>query len=535
MSDAAPFGKYFLGDKIATGGMAEIYLAKLLGPGGFEKQLVIKQISPALSNERQFVELFVAEAKTLVSLSHGNIVPVYELGQVGDTYFIAMEFVDGPTLAGLEIALEARGQRMAPAMAAYVVAELCKGLDYAHRKGDGLIHRDLSPRNVMVSREGEVKLVDFGLAVAAASAPTTRRADRPAGSFPYMSPEQVRQEALDPRSDIFSAGVILWELLTGLDLFARDTDDGTLAAVLEAEIAPPSLVRDGVPDELERIAMRALERDSARRWESAGAMGTALSRYAYSVSVLSTPADLARLVARVCPPEARKAAQAEDEDGGVKTAPREEDALRTKPMARRMVKTFAASEAFEGVLKNATPAIPFPAIVGPVPGDREGDRDRDRDRARARARGRARVWIGLAVVAAVLAAGALMWRRGHRETTAVVAIDAGAVVVAPIAIDAGVIDAAAPPPDAGRTAPPRRDAGARKPPPPKGRATLEVGANPWADVYVDGAKVGQAPGSWSITAGAHVVEVRHRDQTRRFSIDVAADGTKNLGLVDFTQ
>lgn len=128
-----------------------------------------------------------------------------------------------------------------------------------------------------------------------------------------------------------------------------------------------------------------------------------------------------------------------------------------------------------------------------------------------------------------------MWRRGHREKTAVVPIDAGAVVAAPVVIDAGVIDATPPPPDAGRTAPPRRDAGARKPPPPKGRATLEVGANPWADVYVDGVKLGQAPGSWSIAAGAHEVEVRHRDQTRRFSIEVAADATKNLGLVDFTQ
>ena len=220
------FGKYFLCEKIAAGGMAEIYLAKLIGPGGFEKQLVIKQINPALSQERQFVELFVAEAKTLVSLSHGNIVPVYELGVVDDTYFIAMEYVDGPTLAELLAALERRGERLEPEVAAYVAAELCKGLDYAHRKGEGLIHRDLSPRNALFSREGEVKLVDFGLALAGDRARREQPGPGlPAGSFPYMSPEQVRCEPLDHQSDLFSLGVLLWEMLTGAQLFASPTGE----------------------------------------------------------------------------------------------------------------------------------------------------------------------------------------------------------------------------------------------------------------------------------------------------------------------
>ena len=165
------FGKYYLTDKLATGGMAEIFLGKLLGPGGFEKQLVIKQIHPALSGQRHFVDLFVAEAKTLVSLTHGNIVPVYELGVVDDTYFIAMEFIDGPTLWQLTEAVFAHGQPLTPPIAAHVAAEIAKGLDYAHRKGAGVIHRDLSPRNVMITRDGEVKLVDFGIAVALGTGP----------------------------------------------------------------------------------------------------------------------------------------------------------------------------------------------------------------------------------------------------------------------------------------------------------------------------------------------------------------------------
>ena len=173
--------------------MAEIYRGKLLGPGGFEKQLVIKQIHPTLARRPEFVDMFVAEAKTTVSLTHGNIVPVYELGIVDDTYFIAMEYIDGPTLWRLTEMLARKDAVMAPTIAAWITARIVEGLDYAHRKGEGVIHRDLSPRNVLVSRDGEVKLVDFGLAVAAGTA-MRARAGRPAGSFPYMSPEQVRGE-----------------------------------------------------------------------------------------------------------------------------------------------------------------------------------------------------------------------------------------------------------------------------------------------------------------------------------------------------
>src|SRR5690349_23929559 len=191
------FGKYYLTEKLATGGMAEIFLGKIIGPGGFEKQLVIKQIHPSLTGQRHFVDLFVAEAKTLVSLAHGNIVPVYELGVVDDTYFIAMEYIDGPTLYRLTERMAGRDAVMDPPVAAWITARILEGLDYAHRKGEGVIHRDPSPRNVMLSRDGEVKLVDFGIAVTLGNAgedESTQSA--PTGSFPYMSPEQVRKEQL---------------------------------------------------------------------------------------------------------------------------------------------------------------------------------------------------------------------------------------------------------------------------------------------------------------------------------------------------
>src|SRR6188474_409014 len=181
------FGKYYLTEKLATGGMAEIYLAKIVGPGGFEKQLVIKQIHPNLTGQRHFVDLFVAEAKTLVTLAHGNIVPVYELGVVDDTYFIAMEYIDGPTLYRLTEIMAHREARMEPAVAAWLTARILDGLDYAHRKGEGVIHRDLSPRNVMLSRDGEVKLVDFGISVTLGNAGEEESPQSaPTGSFPYM-------------------------------------------------------------------------------------------------------------------------------------------------------------------------------------------------------------------------------------------------------------------------------------------------------------------------------------------------------------
>lgn len=592
------FGKYFLCEKIAAGGMAEIYLAKLIGPGGFEKQLVVKQISPELSRERRFVELFVAEAKTLVSLSHGNIVPVYELGVVDDTYFIAMEYVDGPPLGEVLAALEARGERLEPAVAAHVAGELCKGLDYAHRKGEGVVHRDLSPRNVLLSREGEVKLVDFGLAVAADRAQQgPPGAGHPAGSFPYMSPEQVRREPLDARSDLFSLGVLLWEMLTGERLFARGDPDSTLEAVLSAPIAPPSQRRAEVPAELDRICLRALDRDRDRRYATAGEILTALARFVYSVEPPVTQASLAALVARICPPVARR------EDGSQAEASEPArpvvEGEATRPTGTRRasrhpesVRTFATSAQFSEALANATPLMPFPAL-GDAAARRMAELAPRGKKQRALAappaaaptpveRRRAGRWAVLAIAgAAGIAAIALLTREGARSSDArppdARAADEAITSTRPVPPATGT--SAGDPPATGTSAGPRTPrttgtstaprtplatgtstapsdpgratrasapaaaptgATATDPAAPgkdrraRGRGTLQVGANPWADVYVDGALLGQAPGAWPIAAGPHAVEVRHRDQRRTFRVAIEPGETESLGLVDFS-
>lgn len=301
----APFGKYYLTEKLAAGGMAEIYLAKLLGPGGFEKLLVLKQIHPKLSGQRHFVDLFVAEAKILVGLVHGNIVPVYELGVIGDTYYIAMEYIDGPSLYRFTEQVRARGETMEPAVAAHIATKILDGLDYAHRKGEGIIHRDLSGRNVMLSRDGEVKLVDFGIAVALGD-PGDLAGDTPAGSFPYMSPEQVRREPLTGQSDLFSVGILMWEMLAGERLFARPDAGATLRAVTDAALAPPSAINPAVPGRLDELVMKALERDQTKRWKTAAEMLAALHRYLYSLEETPGARELGRLVAKYCPPTARR-------------------------------------------------------------------------------------------------------------------------------------------------------------------------------------------------------------------------------------
>jgi serine/threonine-protein kinase len=603
------FGKYFLCDKIAAGGMAEIYLAKLIGPGGFEKQLVIKQINPELSKERQFVELFVAEAKTLVALSHGNIVPVYELGVVDDTYFIAMEYVDGPTLGELLAALERHGERLEPGAAAHVASELCKGLDYAHRKGEGVVHRDLSPRNVLLSREGEVKLVDFGLALAPAPDRTRRGqpgAAPPAGSFPYMSPEQVRRDALDQRSDLFSLGVLLWEMLTGEPLFARDDADATLEAVLHAPIAPPSQVHAGVPAELDRICLRALARDWGERYASAGDILAALSRFAYSIEPPVTQSTLAALIARVSPAlaagraldrfEAPTAAGhstsvttavAATEPGGAAA-----ELAHTRPVGPRRrrsatMRTFAKSEHFDQVLANATPLMPFPALSDDEARVVAGMAPRaasSRPSTPSEAGGLRRAWPWAAAAALILGAAAvsvILVRDGggDRDARAAAPPVDSQVAPPPALQPAAVASSAAPsaatpaaspsstssppppstsgpspPSTASRPADPSVAPGPANPSSassgtssslssgapgkerrPRGQGTLQVGADPWADVYVDGVLLGQAPGTWPVPAGSHTVELRHREKRRSFRVAVDPGETEALGLVDFTR
>ncbi|MEC7519133.1 MAG: protein kinase [Myxococcota bacterium] len=279
-----PFGKYLLLDRIAVGGMAEVYTAKSFGIEGFEKFIAIKRILPTMAEDDDFISMFIDEAKIAGHLTHANIVPIYELGKIGESHYIAMEYVWGKDLLQIMNRFRRMRRHMPPVMAAWIASKMLEGLDYAHRKRDrhgrpmGIIHRDVSPQNVLVSYEGQVKLIDFGIAKAA-SRNTKTQAGVLKGKFGYMSPEQVRGLPIDHRSDIFAVGTCLHEMLTGERLFVGESDFSTLEKVRNADVVPPSRSVQEMPPELEEIVLKALTREPDDRWQSAGEMQEELQRF----------------------------------------------------------------------------------------------------------------------------------------------------------------------------------------------------------------------------------------------------------------
>ncbi|MEO1269299.1 MAG: serine/threonine-protein kinase, partial [Myxococcota bacterium] len=281
------FGKYVLLERLAIGGMAEIFKATSAGLGGFEKLLAIKRLHPRYSEDEDFVRMLVDEAKIAVELNHQNICQIYDLGRCNEQVYIAMEYLDGRDLYQILKRQAERGHAMPLEAAVFIATEICTGLDYAHRKkaANGaelnIIHRDISPQNIIVTWEGEVKIVDFGIAKASLRASETASGVIK-GKFYYMSPEQARGDTVDARTDIFAMGIVLYELLTGTVMYGAEDDVTLLSRVRRAEIAPPTSIRADIPLELERIVMKALARDRARRYQSAHQMRMALTSFLYS-------------------------------------------------------------------------------------------------------------------------------------------------------------------------------------------------------------------------------------------------------------
>ena len=276
------FGKYTLFERIGRGGMAEVYKGRIQGPAGFERVFVVKRILPHLSDDTAFIKMFVEEAKLSARLNHPNIVHIFELGAVEGEYFISMEYIRGHDLAETMRAIWKALGPPRPELVSYIGREVCRGLAYAHNLADengrplGMIHRDVSPSNVMLSYEGAVKMLDFGIAKALGDGAEQTKSGTMKGKYAYMAPEQTEGENIDNRSDIFACGIVLHEVLTGRRLFKGQNDVQTIERVRRCEVPPPSAQNPGVPPELDDIVLKALQRDPARRWSNAADMADAL-------------------------------------------------------------------------------------------------------------------------------------------------------------------------------------------------------------------------------------------------------------------
>jgi serine/threonine-protein kinase len=294
-----PFGKYILLRQLAIGGMAEVYLARQSGPAGFEKECVIKRILPSLAADQQFVNMFLDEARIAARLSHPNIVQIFDLGSINEgDYFLAMEHVHGVDLQQIEEAEAQRGGHIPLAIAVRICSNVAEGLEHAHRATDargaalGLVHRDVTPSNVIVSFDGVGKILDFGIAKAVAKKGRTE-VGVIKGKIPYMSPEQVQGEPLDFRSDIFSLGTMLYELTTGHKPFEGEGPADLSMKILHDDPHPPDFYVERFPSGLSDLIERAMAKKSADRFQSARELHEALEEFLLQAGIRSTSHDVA--------------------------------------------------------------------------------------------------------------------------------------------------------------------------------------------------------------------------------------------------
>ena len=293
----ADLGRYRLLERISIGGMAEIFRAKATGEVGFEKEVAVKRILPHMASDREFVDMFIDEARTVAQLNHSNICQIFEFGQEQGAYFIALELVEGKDLRDMMVYHRRLGAPMPVNIVLHIMSKACEALEYAHTSRDAggepmhIVHRDVSPQNILVSYLGMVKLIDFGIAKAMGRL-TKTQAGSIKGKFSYMSPEQVQAHPIDHRSDVFAAGTVLWECLTNHRLFKGENEIVTMQMVRKAEVRPPSELNNQIPATLDPIVLRALARDPEDRYQSAGEFLDDLENFMIRADMTSASSEL---------------------------------------------------------------------------------------------------------------------------------------------------------------------------------------------------------------------------------------------------
>lgn len=386
MSQPENFGRYQLLKLLARGGMGEVWLARQAGMDGFEKLVVIKRILPHLAEEEAFVDMFLDEGKIAARLNHSNIVNIFDLGQEGEYYFLAMEYIHGEDIRRIWKQASRTGSALSPALACRIIADACAGLDFAHKKADQqgrplhIVHRDVSPHNIIVSFDGGVKVIDFGIARARGRISHTATGTLK-GRFEYMSPEHASGLDVDHRTDVFALGVVLWESLSGRRLFKRDSDTATLLAVSRCEVPSASSLNPQIPPELDAILFKALAARREDRYEDASAFRLALENWIVSSRQPASNAHLAAFMRRLYAERLAKESSlghpvieeiTKSKTGVASVQPPKAMSQSVEPKSRSRAPLLAAGAAVAVLLAVAVFALlrpqpkPVPAPVAPV-------------------------------------------------------------------------------------------------------------------------------------------------------------------------
>ena len=293
--------RYRVVESLAAGGMAEVFVGEATSVQGFKKRVAIKRVLPHLASNENFIGMFLDEARLGARMNHANIVSVFDIGAADNTYFIVMEYVDGANLKTIMDVVQKQGRRVAMKEAIYIAMEACRGLSYAHELVDDdgneldIVHRDISPPNIIISKRGEVKVTDFGLAKASTQLEKTDPGVVK-GKFSYLAPEAALGDTVDERADLFAVGIVLWEMISGQRLFLGDSDYATVKLVQQAKVPSLSAIVPEVDAEFEKVLAKALARNPAERYQSAREMGDALAGYLFGHQLKVTSYDIAALV-----------------------------------------------------------------------------------------------------------------------------------------------------------------------------------------------------------------------------------------------
>jgi TonB family protein len=426
------FGQYELLERIASGGMAELFRARRSGVEGFQKIVAIKKILPHIADNDEFIAMFADEAKVAAQLNHPNIVHIYDLGKIeSGGYFIAMEYVEGTDLRTVLRSGREVGLSLPIPLAVYVASKVASALDYAHRRRDSrgeelrIVHRDVSPQNILISHEGEIKLCDFGIAKADRKVSRTESGSLK-GKLQYMSPEQAWGKPIDHRSDLFSLGTVLHEMLTGERLFRGDSDMMVLELVRKADVPPPSRINPDVPVALDQVVMKALAREPEDRYGTGSELLRDLESILYSYTPAPGSADVAIYLNRLR--EAQLVSPAEDVSAPPRTA------TPTKP-ARRPTGADAPPVALDA-REPATPAsTPVPSSeTAPEPAEVFGSFSAAR--VDSEKKGRLPLYAGLAAIVVIGGALALvLGRKGPGPSPATAPTPVPAEAIAPAAAE----------------------------------------------------------------------------------------------------